>query len=139
MELHSRTRPRRRTRRRAFVPSGLKKEFDMKRITVTLVLLVAALPLAAQTKYVINDLGSLGGDRPAAQAINNAGQVAGYGNLTSGGPNHAFRTSPNSPINPATDDLGLLGGISSSASGINSLGEVAATVRVGALGPSYAV
>jgi probable HAF family extracellular repeat protein len=111
----------------------------MKKISVTLVLLIAALPLAAQTKYVVNDLGSLGGDRPAAQAINNAGQVAGYGNLTSGGPNHAFRTSPNSAINPSVDDLGLLGGISSSASGINNLGQVAATVRVGALGPSYAV
>lgn len=111
----------------------------MKKISVMLVLLLAALPLAAQTKYVVNDLGSLGGDSPSVQAINNAGQVAGFGNLISGGPNHAFRTSPNSPINPATDDLGLLGGIGSSASGINSLGQVAATVRVGTFGPSYSV
>lgn len=110
----------------------------MKRTCATLVLLLSALPLAAQTKYVVNDLGTLGGDSPAVMAINNAGQVAGYGNLVSGGPNHAFRSSPNSPINPATDDLGLLGGVGSSATGINNLGQVAATVHM-ASGPTYAV
>lgn len=120
------------------VRSGRKKELEVKTNCVTLVLLLSALPLAAQTKYVVNDLGSLGGDRPAAMAINNAGQVAGYGNFSPGGANHAFRTSPNSPINPATDDLGLLGGIGSSATGINNLGQVAATVHT-ASGPSYAV
>src|SRR5262249_1787257 len=37
---------------------------------------------------------------------------------------HAFRTAPNSLINPATDDLGTLGGTSSSASAINAFGQV---------------
>jgi len=101
----------------------------MKTVIALLGLFMVTAPLTAQTKYVVNDLGSLGGDPPAAQSINDAGQVAGYANLTPGftNPNHAFRTAPNSPINPVTDDLGLLGGVSSSASAINRSGQVAAT------------
>jgi probable HAF family extracellular repeat protein len=98
----------------------------MKNLCFGILLLMVAMPLAAQTKYVVNDLGGMGGDQSSAQAINNTGHVAGFGNLIVGGPNHAFRTAANSPINPATDDLGLLGGISSSASAINNLGQVAA-------------
>jgi probable HAF family extracellular repeat protein len=37
---------------------------------------------------------------------------------------HAFRTAPNSAINPATDDLGTLGGSNSDAFGINNTGQV---------------
>src|SRR5215471_14629400 len=37
---------------------------------------------------------------------------------------HAFRTAPNSPINPATDDLGTLGGTGSDAWGIDTFGQV---------------
>jgi probable HAF family extracellular repeat protein len=37
---------------------------------------------------------------------------------------HAFRTAPNQPINPATDDLGTLGGQNSLAVSINSSGQV---------------
>lgn len=103
-----------------------------------LVLLLFVLPSAAQTKYVVNDLGNLGGDFLTAQGINNAGQVTGYANVTAGGVNHAYRTGANRAANPATDDLGLLGGVSSSAYSINSTGQVGANER-SASNVSYAV
>lgn len=110
----------------------------MRRIGVCIAMLLLGFPLAAQTKYVVSDLGTMGGDSTAIQGINNSGQVTGFGNLTAGGPNHAFRTAANAPINPLTDDLGLLGGASSTASAINNLGQVAAYERL-AVGAPEAV
>jgi len=55
--------------------------------------------------------------------INDSGQVVGVSHTASGN-EHAFRTAPNSPINPVTDDLGTLGGTFSSAHGINNSGQV---------------
>lgn len=110
----------------------------MKRIGVWIAMGLLGFPLAAQTKYVVNDLGTMGGDSTSIQGINNSGQVTGFGNLTAGGPNHAFRTAANAPINPLTDDLGLLGGSSSTASAINNLGQVAAYERP-AVGSAEAV
>lgn len=49
----------------------------MKRIGVCIVMLLLGFPLAAQTKYVVNDLGTMGGDFPEVQSINNFGQVTG--------------------------------------------------------------
>lgn len=76
----------------------------------------------------ITDLGTLGGSNSSASAINNLGQVVGSANNTIR-VSRAFRTAPNSPINPATDDLGIDIGSSSSggfsgASDINNLGQV---------------
>jgi len=59
----------------------------------------------------------------SASGINASGQVVGY-SLTGTGTPHAFRTAPNSPINPATNDLGTLGGTQSLATGINASGQV---------------
>lgn len=61
-----------------------------------------------------------------ASAINNSGQVVGSSEIAPfpAAPVHAFRTAPESPINPATDDLGTLGGSSSSATHINAFGQV---------------
>ena len=73
-----------------------------------------------------DDLGILGGEDSISDAvgINALGQVVGFfSNLVSINA-HAFRTVPNSKINPITDDLGTLGGTSSAASGINVLGQV---------------
>jgi probable HAF family extracellular repeat protein len=82
-----------------------------------------AAPAAAQpTKYVLTDLGTLGGTHSAANDINNLGQVTGTSDTASG--SRAYRTAPNSVIKPA-DNLGTLGGASSSAERINDSGQVA--------------
>lgn len=56
-----------------------------------------------------DDLGDLGGSfgdfNSIAEGINDSGQVVGV-SVTADYRLHAFRTSPNKPINPATDDLG---------------------------------
>jgi len=92
--------------------------------------LASLIPSAqAQPQYTIVDLGLLNGATGSlARAINNSGQVAGWASL------HdqifgAFRTAPNSAINPATDDLGTLGGDQTLATGINSSGQVAGASR----------
>ena len=75
-----------------------------------------------------DDLGSLGGTASisyrlsSASGINDLGQVVGSA-LTASGETHAFRTAPNSPINPE-DDLGTLGGAFSEAIAINQSGRV---------------
>src|SRR6266446_5159046 len=90
----------------------------MKTVRVLLVTLMVggvAHPITAQPKYTVHDLGTLSGIGSrffsAANGINSSGQVIGYSGPY-GGPGQAiaaFRTAPNSPINPATDDLGTLG------------------------------
>lgn len=82
-------------------------------------------PINQQT----DNIGNLGGVLPngtsftRATDINDLGQVVGSSDNASG-QTHAFRTAPNSPINPATDDLGTLGGDNSDATAINNLGQV---------------
>jgi probable HAF family extracellular repeat protein len=64
------------------------------------------------------------------RAINASGQVAGESSVP-GSCIHAFRTSANTPINPATDDLGTLGGTDSTAAGINDSGQVVGSAAIG--------
>jgi probable HAF family extracellular repeat protein len=84
-----------------------------------------------------DDLGTFGGPQnepfqfSEAFGINIWGQVAGaasYIGFAQNGisfrPQHAFRTAPNRPINPATDDLGTFGGANSNAYGINDWAQV---------------
>jgi len=89
-------------------------------------LLFAASACLAQ-QYTVTDLGTLGGAGSNATGVNNLGQVVGSSNITGNVTSHAFRTAPNSPINPATDDLGTLGGSFSQANGINASGQVVGT------------
>jgi probable HAF family extracellular repeat protein len=73
----------------------------------------------------------LNGNETWAYGINDSGQVVGFSILRwRFGALHAFRTAPNSPINPATDDLGTLGGTGSVAYGINASGQVVGSASI---------
>jgi len=96
-----------------------------------LVLLVAGLALAAgvaasmsgggteaQARWVITDLGTLGGAESYAAAINSKGRVVGWAEAKSGG------TRPVLWRNGRIRDLGTFGARSAWATGINNLGRV---------------
>lgn len=96
------------------------------KIFITLVCLLSSLPLAAQPRYVVVNLGLGGGAATGsiALAINNSGQVAGRS--TAGSTDlHSWRTAANAPINPATDLIPFIPGTTAArALGINNLGQV---------------
>src|SRR5215203_287460 len=69
--------------------------------------------------YKVEDLGTLGGSRSWASAINDSGQVVGYSYLAGDQNNHAFLYKDGKMT-----DLGTLGGTSSEAKGINKSGQV---------------
>jgi probable HAF family extracellular repeat protein len=92
---------------------------------ITLATLTVSTAHAVVPEYSILDLGTPGGNRSEAFGVNNAGQVVGWGK-TSTGANRAFRTAPNSPINPVADLVPLhAGGSANFAYGINDAGTVA--------------
>jgi probable HAF family extracellular repeat protein len=81
---------------------------------------VPAGPISEATAatYAVKDLGTLGGERSAATAINNVGGIVGWSE-TATGQHHAFIWR-----NGVMTDLGTLGGGFSEASGINVYGRV---------------
>ena len=106
----------------------------MKKSLALLILAMGVLPVAAQTKYVVTDLGGLGGTFTSVNGINNTGQVVGSSNLPGDVITHAFRTAPNQPVKPG-DDLGTLGGANSVGSAINNTGQVAGRSDTADVGP----
>src|SRR2546423_9670630 len=93
--------------------------------------------------YTILDLGTLGGTFVQSNGfgtVNASGQVVGYSYTSTIGDIHAFRTTPNGPITPASD-LGVLGsGTESSALGINNSGQAVgySALTANPDGPSHA-
>jgi probable HAF family extracellular repeat protein len=84
-------------------------------------------------RYAVIDLGTLGGPGTNSSAfdMNNAGWVAGSGNLTPDGPQHAFLWFRRGPL----IDLGTLGGPNSEAGGPNARGEAAILSETGKMDP----
>ncbi len=68
--------------------------------------------------YTITDLGTLGGTRSSAEAVNSLGHVVGR-SYTSTGSNHAFLWADG-----VMTDLGTLGGMNCAALAISDAGEV---------------
>jgi probable HAF family extracellular repeat protein len=82
--------------------------------------LVSPAPLGAQnTRYELIDLGTLGGTREQALAINNNGWVVGWGTTEGEAAFHAFLWRKG-----VLTDLGTLGGRDSQATSVNDRGEI---------------
>ncbi len=96
-----------------------KRKDNMKSFSKVAALFLFVLLTNAQGQtYTVIDLGDLGGGSSYAQAINNSGQVVGYGSTTTnGGTTHAFLYK-----NGVMQDLIL--NDESCAYGINSIGQI---------------
>lgn len=115
-------------------PSGRRTTARAPRIAAVCIALLAPLPFAvpasaaapaaAASRYTITDLGTLGtGSTSVANAVNNAGVVVGYSDVTPNGTQHAFKWSGG-----AMTDLGTeAGGGNSRANAVNDAGQVAGT------------
>jgi probable HAF family extracellular repeat protein len=79
----------------------------------------APVPVTAQVRYSVIDVGTLGGTFVFPNTINNRGQITGISNLTGDVVAHAFFWE-----NGTVTDLGTLGGPISVGAGINESGEV---------------
>ena len=85
-------------------------------------------------RYTVTDLGTLGGPGTNSTGfdMNNAGWVAGSGNLIPGGPQHAFLWYGRGPL----FDLGTLGGPNSGPGGPNARGEASILSETSEIDPN---
>lgn len=91
---------------------------------ISLVELTTSLPATAATFYNVLNLGTLSENPDGfsiARGLNDLGEVIGDSSNAFG--NQAFRTAPNSPINPATDNI-VGNQVPNFADDINNLGQV---------------
>src|SRR5207248_8003523 len=98
-----------------------------RRVGIGFLVLVAAIavtlitgpPASAALTFRITDLGTLGGARSSALAVNDSGQVVGWATRPDG-KTHAFSWTRTGGM----VDLGTLGGSSSTAVDVNASGVV---------------
>jgi len=111
----------------------MKGKLRSRALFLALVLMASASQsYAGIPSYRFTDLGTLGGTESAANAINNAGVVAGWARTAAG---HAHATVWNGA---KATDLGTLGGIYSMANDINDLGQVVGEAYTTSNTASYA-
>ena len=85
---------------------------------------VSAASAASAAQYTLTDLGTLGtGGTSVATAVNNAGVVVGYSDVTPNGAQHAFKWSGGTMADLGTE----AGGGYSRANAVNDAGQVAGT------------
>ncbi|MEE4540364.1 hypothetical protein V2S66_00085 [Streptomyces sp. V4-01] len=112
-------------------PSGRRTTAFAPRIAAVCIVLLAPLPLALPAsaaapaaRYAVTDLGTLGtGSTSVADAVNNAGVVVGYSDVTPNGTQHAFKWSGGAMVDLGTE----AGGGNSRANAVNDAGQVAGT------------
>jgi probable HAF family extracellular repeat protein len=100
--------------------------FGARIFPVVALMLLLAVPASAQRRWVPTDVGTLGGSS-VATAVNNAGQVVGYSQLTTSVSTHAFLWTADRGMM----DLGALGGNNSRATDINDAGQVVGWSEIG--------
>lgn len=85
-------------------------------------------------------LGTLGGTFSFGQAINSAGQVAGYSAFDASGATRLFRTAPFAAINPATDGLTAFAGVTdANVHDMNSHGDLVGQAFTGSTPRAFIV
>jgi probable HAF family extracellular repeat protein len=92
-----------------------------------------AYDIATET---MDDLGTLGGTHSEATAVNDAGLIVGWSDITGNTARHAF------VYDPATgemDDLGTLGGVNSSAEDLNEDGIIVGWSEIAASDPCESI
>jgi probable HAF family extracellular repeat protein len=98
--------------------------------------LMTAVELAAQEqnqqlpRYIVTDLGTLGGTIGTANAVNNRGSVVGFATLPGDAEGHAFLWSKGIKSN-----LGTLGGPNSSAISLNERGQISGSAETSSPDP----
>jgi probable HAF family extracellular repeat protein len=87
---------------------------------------VVGLAIApASAAPVIYQLGTVGGADSRAFAVNDAGQVAGWSEITGNTATHAFRYDVTPGSGGVMRELGTLGGMNSQGLAVNTVGQVA--------------